>query len=44
VADTPDGRQLFVAETGQYQVIAVSTATGAQTAITVGDTGPGAQT
>jgi len=36
VAVTPDGSQVFAAETGQYHVIAVNTATGVKTAIEVG--------
>ena len=36
VAVTPDGSQIFVAETGQYHVIAVNAATGKETPIEVG--------
>jgi YVTN family beta-propeller protein len=36
VAATPDGSQLFIAQTGQYSVVAVNTATKAQTTIEVG--------
>jgi len=36
VAVTPDGSQLFVAQTGQYSVVAVDLATGAKTNIEVG--------
>jgi YVTN family beta-propeller protein len=36
VAVTPDGATVYVAETGQYQVIAVNASTGTETPITVG--------
>jgi YVTN family beta-propeller protein len=36
VAVTPDGSQVFAAETGQYDVVAVATATGTETPIEVG--------
>jgi YVTN family beta-propeller protein len=36
VAVTPDGSQVFIAETGQYDVIAANPATGAETPIYVG--------